>query len=168
MADPAPTAIELEAARWLALLDEPGLDRERVAKFRAWLAADARHKHAYEALSTTSDRIDAYLARQPTREAAERLHFMRRRPKGRPIWALAGAFAVACIIILALVRVIDPFNAANAETYATPAGHERALRLADGSELVMGPGARLRVALSSAARPCPALPGRHAFQCFSR
>jgi transmembrane sensor len=152
MADPAPTGIEREAARWLVLLDEPNLDRARISRFRDWLAADARHKQAYEALSATSDRIDAFLGRQQASDAAARLHALPRRDMVGRRWMMAGALAAACVAFFAQLRGFDPFTTANAQSYATPAGLERALQLTDGSELVMAPGARLRVALSSEVR----------------
>ncbi|KAB8065088.1 DUF4880 domain-containing protein, partial [Janthinobacterium violaceinigrum] len=57
--------IDFQAAQWL-LRHDAGLAAPELAALHAWLAADARHQHAWDALART----DALLASLPAQRVA--------------------------------------------------------------------------------------------------
>lgn len=143
MAHREPTQAELEAAHWLVVLDEPRVSRQDIDAFQAWLAADEAHKRAYDAVSATSDKIDAVLAREPLgREVRHR----RTRVPVRPI-AIAALSAAAAVLALFVISPLSPLRDEAGAVYATAPEEERLVRLSDGTTIEMAPGARLRASL---------------------
>lgn len=139
MAHREPTQAELEAARWLVVLDEPRVSRQDIDAFQAWLAADETHKRAYDAVSATVDKIDAVLA---TEAVAHEIGHRRTRVPVRPI-AIA-ALSAAAALALFVISPLSPLRDEAGAVYATAPEQERLVRLSDGTTIEMAPGARLR------------------------
>jgi transmembrane sensor len=133
----------LEAAHWLVVLDEPRVSRQDIDAFQAWLAADETHKRAYDAVSATSDKIDAVLGDRTTSDA--RLAVRRTRVPVRPI-AIA-ALSAAAALALFVISPLSPLRDEPGAVYATAPEQERLVRLSDGTTIEMAPGARLRASL---------------------
>jgi transmembrane sensor len=142
MAHREPTQAELEAAHWLVVLDEPRVSRQDIDAFQAWLAADETHKRAYDAVSATSDKIDAVLATEPLEREA-------RHPKTRvPVRPIAiAALSAAAAFALFVISPLSPLRDEAGAVYATAPEQERLVRLSDGTTIEMAPGARLRASL---------------------
>lgn len=147
MAHREPSEVELEAAHWLVVLDAPRVDRLEVERFQAWLAADPAHKRAYEAVSATSDQIDALLASEP--DFAPEQAKASRQPRS---WVLPlGALAAALILAFTL-SPISPLGLGRGEAIATAVGEARTLQLEDGSRIELSPGARITINLTESER----------------
>lgn len=146
MAPRALTEVELEAAHWIAVLDSADVSSAEMARFHDWLAADEKHKRAYEALVATSDKIDAFLATAPPAltQAQPRYRLTRR------IFLTGGAIAATATGAVLLGR---PFpDLASSEVFDASLGRPRSVALSDGTRIELAPGARIRATLTAAAR----------------
>lgn len=139
------TEVELEAAHWIAVLDSPAISNTEMARFHDWLAADEKHKRAYEALAATSDKIDAFLATEaPTGHTQPRSRLTRRG------LLTGGAIAAATTGAVLLGRRF--LDLARREEFATALRQPRSVALSDGTRIELAPGARILATLTLAAR----------------
>ncbi|MBO9712496.1 FecR domain-containing protein [Sphingomonas sp.] len=136
--------IEREASDWFARLRGPDGEAEREA-FERWRDADPRHTQAfaeYEKLWA------AYGTVRRPREA---------RPAPRPQWSWPALAAASIAIVLAIAIGVWRFGGAEPAPVGPPlvafeATDAKALRLDDGSVVLLAPGATVAVAYSGEAR----------------
>ncbi|WP_165842893.1 FecR family protein [Phenylobacterium deserti] len=141
-----------EAAAWFARLNNRAVSVEALQDFHAWRRRPG-NRRAYEAVEAAwrasgrlaEDPEIAALARAaltgaPSREAPS-------RSRRRLAIALAAAAAVA---LLAAIGVA--YSRVQPETFETPVGAPRQVRLADGSQLTLDTASRVRVRLTPRAR----------------
>jgi len=123
------TARDAAAAEWFARMRGPGALTDRAA-FDAW-RADPANRLAYEQIEQQFD--GAGILTQSQMKAVRE----RTQPRDLAgVYRLAGALAVCAIA--ALVLSVTVWRGGEAETrYATGIGQIRAVRLADGSSLVL-------------------------------
>lgn len=112
------------------------------ARFTEWLEADAAHAAAFDRVIQIDEELasDAVTVRLPLRETPQAP--LIRRPRWRP-GAVAGAAAVAASAALLLLpshkQIGQPYEV------ATRAGERRVVALADGGQIEMNGGTRLRL-----------------------
>jgi transmembrane sensor len=123
-------ARDQEAAQWFARMRGPGALTHRAA-FDAW-RADPANRQAYEELERQFDAAGV-LAQSRRPEMRHRSHRMQDRI---PLYKITGALA-ACVIAAAVLSLVV-WRGGQAEThYATGLGQIRAVKLADGSSIVL-------------------------------
>lgn len=113
--------------------------------FAEWLAADPRHREAYDAIAMLDARIDAArpaLSGLLTEEAEP----APRRASRNILWG-----SIAAILIAVIALGIRPWlfdRAPEVVAYRAPLGQSREVKLSDGSIATLAPGSVLRVANS--------------------
>jgi transmembrane sensor len=141
------------AADWVALLNGPHSEADR-AEFEQWIAGSPDHAAAYDRLSSLFE--TAGRAARPARVSSLPTEPAPRRPS-RPL-RYAFAAAAACAALLAFfilsARTTLPLIDAPRQSavYLAEGAESRAIRLPDGSEVVLAPGGRLEVALGAGER----------------
>lgn len=130
------------------------------AAVQAWLAANPADRDLVERLNgaatveaPTDVDVEAALARvhRAMAERAESAAPTRALPfapakSRRPVIWIAGLAAAAAAAFVAVSRLTDrPAPAGEARTYATGVGQRDSVRLADGSQVILGPQSRLEV-----------------------
>lgn len=146
--------IAREAADWHARMADPASEGE-VEAFEAWLAADHAHVQAYAEMESLS----ALSARLPRRLLAARSSASQRA------W-LRPAFATAAAILLIVASALFLTGQGRQAAYASvsnPGPAVRDYRLADGTIVVLNPGARIAVAIASTERKVTVEAGRARF-----
>lgn len=138
-------SVRAEAAAWLARLRSEARTVQDEAAFRAWLAEDIAHRHAFEHLSAAWDAVGAYI-RDPVPETMPHVTAFR-RPLTRRLAIGAGAGLVA-----AAAGVIGWVRNGDAIRYSTGPGERRQLALADRSQVTLDSDSVLEVAFSGSAR----------------
>lgn len=125
-----------EAADWLILLREEPADESIAADFTAWLARDATHASAWASMTRTFAAVEALPPADPRHWPAPATAKLGWRAwVSSPRWAGALVAAAACFALL-----LGPTLAVRLQAdAATGAGEMRALRLADGSMVRLGP-----------------------------
>lgn len=139
-----------EAWRWHQALERDDADWDG---FTLWLEADPQHRAAYDAVATIDDaltrqkdRLDLILPPDPASAPvasglpAAVAEAAAPRPRRRGLW-LGGAVAAVLALVVA-VPVLRP-GAAPESDYRTGSGETRAVDLADGSRITLGPSSRL-------------------------
>jgi transmembrane sensor len=145
-ADPISERIHSEAAAWIVRSQAGGPHAER--KLSQWLAADPRHRAAYDAIAGTWGESlglsGSLLARD--RKLPRAPMYMRRSTH------LAAAAASVAIVICASTAWMSsqgPFapliSPAEAHTYSTAVGELRTIRLGDGSSITLDTSSRVKV-----------------------
>jgi len=131
---------------WLAFeawLGEPGAREAYDAIDAVWAELDQHRDALAEALQEQPVRMPSHPARAPLRRAGSE-----RRGPGRRLWLGAlGAAAAAAAAAVAVVSLLPSAPQARWTTYAAEKGHNRNLRLADGSMVTLGAGSTLKVSL---------------------
>lgn len=113
--------------------------------FAEWLAADPRHREAYDAIAMLDARIDAArpaLSGLLTEEAEP----APRRASRTILWGAIAAILIAVIAIGIRPWLFD--RAPDVVAYRAPLGQSREVKLSDGSIATLAPGSVLRVANS--------------------
>ena len=127
--------VKLQAAQWLAR-QRSNLRTEGDARaFQAWLAEDPSHGEAFEALTAVWDVAGAYprdmrVARPPVKAASSRRAVM------------AGLVATPVVAGAAYLTLSRP---AEARTYVTKVGEQRAIDLPDNSRALLDTNSRIDV-----------------------
>lgn len=150
--------IEAEASEWVARCDAEELSADRRAALDRWLAADARHRAAFNALQGTWARLDALgqLKHGAPERADRNLAAPRHvKPQWRALqkpqaWAMAAAASLLMAVTVASM-VLDR-GAVHEATYRTDIGEQREVALPDGSLLNLNTGTRIAVVYTAAAR----------------
>ncbi len=141
-----------EAASWLILLDDDPDDQEQQTRFREWLVADPAHATAWASISRTSD----LLASAPTPPARR----VRPRPSFRfALTAAAGVALAACLLLTVSPTIFLKLRADD----MTGTAEIRAVRLADGSSVRLGPQSAIAVSYADGKRTVALLAGEALF-----
>ncbi len=127
---------EAEARAWLGRLYGAEADARTLAEFRAWLAASEANARCYRQLEVLWREL-------PAIETVDRLPVAAARWPRRTIWAAALAAAAVVAIV-----VVKPFDLGLARTFSTEVGEIRTVKLADGTDITLGPRTRLTVRLT--------------------
>lgn len=149
MTHPLPAAqdalsIQQTAATWLARSVDAAWTEQDQAALDAWLAAAPAHKLAYWRLDAAWTRSEKLAALR-----APRLRAPRR--KAWPILFGLAAATAAAIIVVALSGKVW-FSEPNFQTFVTPVGGHKVLKLADGSQIELNTNTVVRVGLKEASR----------------
>jgi transmembrane sensor len=146
----------VEAAAWRVHLTET--DGANVPAFEAWLAADARHRDAWDQVQGTWRLIDDAQASPALLElrsqVLSRTHSRFCRPRQpRRAWFSrlkpGRRVAVACVVVLAAASILWGNRA---DRYETGPAERLSIPLADGSRVELDSSSQLRVQYSSGAR----------------
>ena len=164
-----------EAADWLLELTEKPGDRALAARFRQWLATDARHgevwsdlNQSYDLVGETEPEMTAHW--QTSAVPVHGPRWFRRRERGRreaarpPRPRRAGPIAaVTASVALAVWLAPDAMLAIRAD-HRTGTGELRTVRLGDGSTARLGPGSAIAVTYAQGERRVDLLAGEALFE----
>ncbi|MBS0298011.1 MAG: FecR domain-containing protein [Proteobacteria bacterium] len=137
-------------ADWLAFeawLGQPGAREAYDAIDGVWAELDLHHDALAEAL-----REPAPMSAPPARAPLRRAGAVRGRPSRRLWFGALGAAAAAAAAAVAVVSILPAVTQPHWTTYSAEKGHNRAIRLADGSSVTLGAGSTLKVSLDGANR----------------
>ncbi|OEZ90809.1 fec operon regulator FecR [Janthinobacterium sp. HH106] len=159
--------VALAAATWFSR--RGNLDAQQQAEFAAWLAADARHAHAYAQLKDTHRavrRIPAHVAARwavpqasPAPVSAPRRHWLRALP-----------YAAAAMLLLGVGAGGYQWwqQPTFSQSYATARGQRLAVALPDGSKLQLDTATQLHVTVYRQRREVRLAQGEALFQVQSK
>jgi transmembrane sensor len=129
-----------QAADWFARLRGGAADPADLASFEAWLAADPRHRAAFDEIARGWDRVGSLAEAGPIRALRESalqvdqiLPDPDERTRGRR-WRVASAIAATALL---LVAGLFWHERVDERHLATGKGDVRAVELADGSEITL-------------------------------
>lgn len=157
-----------EATDWLIRLREQPDDPALRARFDAWLGASPAHRAAWAETARVYDLI-GQAARSPAAPVAGFPSAPHRGARPRPAGAArfrrvaAGVAAAAIAACLAWVFLPGLMLRMTAD-YATAAGEQREIRLADGTTVELGPDSAIDVAYADGERQVRLLAGRAFFE----
>jgi len=154
--------IEARAALWLAQRDASGEAGES-AEFTAWLAADPRHRAAYQRLAAAWERSARLMTLRPEVgpiDADLLIHGRDGRERSRWRQPLALAAAVVAVAVAISWWLIA---ARSVQTYRTEVGGLSRVVLKDGSTVTLNTDTELRVHFSEARRAVELLRGEAQF-----
>ena len=156
-------AIAAEAAVWLARLHGPGRTREMEHDFRAWQAASAVHRDAFERCTDMWQdipRIGLASAYQASTASGFRSGSL---PAGRrkAVWRWITTSTVACVMAAGAVFVVH-WRGENA--YSTNVGEQRLVVLDDGSRVLLNTDTRVRIDLAADQRTVEVARGEAFFE----
>ncbi|MGE8226975.1 MAG: FecR domain-containing protein [Stenotrophomonas sp.] len=151
---PIPAPVLREAAEWLLRFREGELDARERAAWQRWLASNDTHARAWhraERLAGLLDDVPGAVGSAPLRQA-------RRSLQGRraALAAIMGMMVGAPLARLAWQR--EPWQQLVADT-STAIGERRALRLEDGSELLLNTDTRIALGFNEQLRQVQLLRG---------
>jgi transmembrane sensor len=156
------SAIEAEAADWVARLDADHDDVEVQAGFARWKAQSSLHQDAAERLAALWADMGMLAQLAPAAEPQRAAHWARRTRRAwqavRPVGF--GALAAAVAIFVAIIgfdpasreAVIERVTGARTEVYATNVGEQRIINLEDGSSVQLNTASQLQVRYTRHAR----------------
>ncbi len=149
--------VTLEAAEWMLELQSRTLSEDRLAAWHVWLAADARHRQAFDRLQTVQECLDAIPQLPwPTDSEVE-------ADAGSPVlpgaargilsrYRLALAAGVAALAIGVSFALYLNRGASQSDVIETAVGELRRVPLADGSTVTAGGRSRVAVQFDGARR----------------
>ncbi|MFM2087157.1 MAG: hypothetical protein RLZZ237_2026, partial [Pseudomonadota bacterium] len=156
--------IALVAATWFSRRHQ--LDASELAAFETWLAQDAAHGHAYAAMQDTYSQV-----RQIPPEIAARWKVAPAAAVSAPRrhWLRAWPYAAAAMLALSVGVGVGGYEwsqqqATFTQSYATQRGQRLAVKLPDGSSLLLDTSTRLNVTLYPRKREVQLLQGEAMFQ----
>ena len=158
------TDIETQAAEWLVRRDRGTAEPAERHAFEQWLAADARHRHAYLELQKSwaqADRLKRWVPHQGVMNPAVLKNYATARDRGRRWWLPASA-AAAVLFLSAGLFLLGP--AFMPGTYATAVGGYQRIVLDDGSVLQLNTDSRAKVRFTAEQRSVTLLKGEGVFQ----
>jgi transmembrane sensor len=143
-----PNEIDLEALRWLALMERGPLRPEEQRRFAAWIAADVRHQGAIVRAQAASLRLERLAALAGGRSVLEPFpheqSLLQKRTTRRRIVAAAASAAglMGISAWLGRGRIEEIWRGTR---YASSVGELKKVVLADGSVITMNTQTELRV-----------------------
>ncbi len=162
-----------EAAIWQARLQHGETDIELQKAFNIWLAADARHRQAYEEMELLWGALETpvtqLMAEQSDRTFAAKtvpLHKLRQRSLGRGFQYLA----LAACLVLAITIVIgwqQDWVTRWQSDYMTVIGQETSFLMADNSRITLNTDSALAVDFTAERRQVRLLKGEAWFEVTS-
>lgn len=160
---PDPEVIESEACAWLAQVDGGNMSPGDLAALKEWIGRSPHHKRTFERMATE------FIALGTPPADVARVADIAAAPSAKPPrwqgWATAVAAATVLILGLALaVPMIlqQPADQA-AQTHVAKLGEQRALTLADGSQLLLNTDTEVHVRMSAAERAVELVRGEALF-----
>jgi transmembrane sensor len=157
------------AAFWHGRLEDGEPDAHERERFEAWLAADPRHRAAYESVERSwtglaNAAMDERILSM-RREALKKTPKTPKTPKHRmrPT-AIAASILVAVLVIGLLIRLGPRGAYPNGAEFATQVGQRSSITLADGSTVVLNTASRIRVAFDPQVRRVRLLAGQAWFE----
>ncbi|MCP5432729.1 MAG: FecR domain-containing protein [Alphaproteobacteria bacterium] len=153
---PDASAIEMEAARWIARRDSGGMTPDERTAFEAWYARSVQNREAFTRLSETWDAFDVMRARGELR--ATGLGLSRRAA------LVAAAAGIAAVALLALAFLILAPNRVDVASYRTEVGEQRTVALVDGSSILLNTDSEVQVRYSPTAREITLVRGEAFFE----
>lgn len=176
-----PEHVRLTAMEWHIRIADGGMSEAERAAFETWRAADGLHERAYDRaarLWSAYGELDAQAMnpalfdREPIRlPAPQRQFWASRIPSVRPMkWVatFAGVVLLSLLVAQAWLSADGDGRAASpTRSYASDIGEVRRLVLADSSEMTLGPGTRVEVAMTDSARAVRLLRGAAVFRVES-
>jgi transmembrane sensor len=161
-----PNEIDLEALRWLALMEHGPLQPQEQRQFAAWVAADIRHRGALiraQAASLRLDRLAALagghsvLGPSPHEQSFLQRNTTRRRLIASAA-AAAGLISIGAWFGRGLIQELGPGT-----RYTSGVGELKKVVLADGSVITMNTQTELRVHYTSEHRDIRLIHGEAMF-----
>jgi transmembrane sensor len=154
------------AAFWHGRLEDGEPDAHERERFEAWLAADPRHRTAYESVERSWTGLAN--AAMDARILSMRREALKKTPKTpkhrmRPT-AIAASILVAVLVIGLLIRLGPRGANPNAGEFATKVGQRSSITLADGSTVVLNTASRIQVAFDPQVRRVKLLAGQAWFE----
>jgi transmembrane sensor len=154
------------AAFWHGLLEDGEPNAQERERFEAWLAADPRHRAAYDSVERSWEGVANAAVDQ--RILQMRREALAASQKTRARWirptGIAASIVAAALIIGILVqrgpRGTDP----NFGEFATQVGQRSNITLADGSTVVLNTASRIRLAFDSQVRRVQLVAGQAWFE----
>lgn len=147
--------IDREASHWFVCLEDAPEDHALKTAFETWLAADARHKTAWEETLAATRLIGAARPSGDKKVFQIGARQQRAKPAGRgwPTWI--GAAAAASALVVAMPGLVTYWQA----DQATGTGDVRTIALADGSKVVLAPQSAIAIDLQAGERTVRLLRG---------
>lgn len=134
--DPIDDPALIEAADFLLRVQAAPRDADLRAEVEAWLRIAPAHQQAWDRVRTSWSMLGELPTVSPPQQAAPRRELPRRAGSVRRRWTVAAATAVAACLVAALAPSAVLRLRADV---VTGIGERRALTLADGSRMVLGP-----------------------------
>lgn len=144
-----------QAAEWYMRRDAGGFSAAEDLRLRTWLAADPRHREAFDEIEATWSLMgDASLDRRPRATPAT----------ARPAWRqqLLTAAAMAASIVLGIGYLLDIPTRLQADAFTTT-GETRRVRLDDGSTVMLDTASAIAVDYTQQTRRIRLLGGEAVF-----
>ena len=158
MTDKLDETVKLEAAQWLARQRSNLRTDEDARGFHAWLAQDPAHGEAFEALNTVWDMAGNYSRDMRTGSRVPAMASSSRRA------VMAGLMAAPVACTAAYLMLPRP---AQASTYVTGIGEQRAIALPDDSHALLDTNSRMDVLFDRGTRVVTLRYGRANFTVVS-
>jgi transmembrane sensor len=161
------TAIEAEAAAWVARFDGGDVSAEDFAKFQRWLNQSAKHREAVEGYGRLWAEFDSVkqlsIAIETGRSAAqEQQRTVASVSRRWFAYAVSGSIAAALAIVVVYrnVGIPRPFVA----SYETTIGSQKNAVLPDGSTVILNTNSRIDVTISGERRDVRLVRGEAYFE----
>lgn len=157
--------IDEEAAQWLVRLDGSELAQDEHGALEAWLQRDDRHGAALRRLGEVWGQMDCLTALAPLfplNDTAAAQPTM--QPRRRQMLALAASVLVGVAVVLAAVKVWNPFWGQPEQIYYTDIGQRTDVVLADGSVLTLNTDSRVGVRFGADERAVHLIRGEALFK----
>lgn len=155
-----PTAeILAQAAAWIASLHDEDRTEKFEAGFRRWLAADPRHRTAFDRANELWTEAECWPKSRLPEPPARRRSF-----PIVPNWSLA-SWAVACIGVALLAWAVLQFRDPG---FTTHVGEQRSLTLPDGSRVSLNTDTRIKIQFDREVRRVRVESGEALFEVAKR
>ncbi len=154
-ANPPSSAIQAEAAAWLARLHGPNRTPNVDKGFRRWLNLSPEHGRAFEIATDTWERL-ALVRRRPLERVADWERGGVRLSLGRA--------ALAAAAVVTLTVAVTAYYYSSDDAIATKVGEQRIVTLEDGTRVALNTATRVRVDFDKSARRIELQSGEALFQ----
>jgi transmembrane sensor len=168
------SAIEAEAADWVARLDADGGSAQTLRDFERWKAQSPLHRDAADKLAGLWADMDVLAMLAPTAKLPVHRSWRRRLRRGWQVARPAGLGAMAAVAAMLLVflgvnpslrqAMIEGVVGAETEVYATQVGEQRSITLDDGSTVQLNTDSLLEVRYTTVARDLRLVRGEAFFE----
>lgn len=158
-----PTKIDREAADWYARLNSNVIENPDLKRFEAWRKTP-EHRDAYNRLSAMAGKLRD-LRTDPGLDALADDAIARATERKRPTAGQRHRIAIGAGMMLAagLVGAITLYGG-NGQRYESAVGERKAIRLADGSEVILNTDSRISVRLTKGERRVTLTRGQALFE----